>query len=191
MSSNARAVRVAVFTFLVLSITVPLFPQQANETVYVAKFFCGFTDGRVPRINDPSPLPAPYRAVEPGNYATVINLNNITSTTFTINPAVVVSVAGMQPVGLSGPGPLQGLQAATIECRDITNALATRGFANDGRFVEGYVTIFTPLFSPLAAYLDVTAGYSYAIQRADNSGTGLGASFHVVHIDGRDMVQPE
>jgi hypothetical protein len=40
-------------------------------------------------------------------------------------------------------------------------------------------------------YFDVTAGYSYAVQRADSAGVGLGASFHLVHIEGHDLVQPE
>jgi hypothetical protein len=87
---------------------------------------------------------------------------------------------------------LQPFQVNTINCDDIAQILAAqRGFQADGRFVEGYVVISTRLVNPLLMTLDVTSAYSYAVQKVDNSGTGLGSSLQVLRIEPRLMFQPE
>jgi hypothetical protein len=178
--------------FLSLMTVLPAMAQP-DHTVFVAKFFCGFTDGRVPRINDPTPLPAPYRAVEPGNYATVFNMQNVTSTSFTVSPTVSVNAKGYGRAILPARPTLARFDIDSFDCRDITAALAAAvGFPNDGRYVEGYVLINQrPPHDPTIQFLDVTAGYSYAVQKADANGTGLGSSFQVMKIQGQDQLTPE
>jgi hypothetical protein len=158
-----------------------------NEQVFAAKFLCGFTDGRVARLNDPTPLPAPYRAVEPGNYATVLN---VTSIGFSGASTVIqrsVHVEGLDVVGLDGVVMPAG-KVSTTNCTEITQKLAqVRGFQNDGRFVEGYVYVSSGLSDPALLSLDVTAAYSYAVLNA----TGLGSSLQVVRIEPRLIFAPE
>lgn len=187
--------RITVAAFLAL-LALPLFAQSANTSLYTVKFVCGFTDGRVPRLNDPSPLPAPYRAVEPGNYGTVINLKNVTLMDFeTVSVSRSVQVRGLTTGHGLGFGSisLPPGEVSTIDCTDITTRLSQPPgtFVNDGRFVEGYVTLSTDLYDPAILQLDVTAAYTYAIQKADNAGTGLGSSLQIVTIPPRNVFQPE
>lgn len=188
-------IRITVAVLLTV-IALPLLAQTANTSMYTVKFLCGFTDGRVPRLNDPSPLPAPYRAVEPGNYGTVINLKSATLMDFeTVSIAGGVQVRGLTTghgLNLSNITLSPG-DVATIDCTAITTRLSQPPgtFVNDGRFVEGYVTLTHDLVDPAILQLDVTAAYTYAIQKADNAGTGLGSSLQVVTIPPRNVFQPE
>ena len=52
---------------------------QAQVTGYPGKFICGYEEGNVPLLNDPTPLvPAkPYENFKPGNYATTFNVLNL------------------------------------------------------------------------------------------------------------------
>jgi hypothetical protein len=177
--------------FLALLSALPASAQDANTQLYAVKFFCGFTDGRIPKLNDPTPLPAPYRAVEPGNYATVINITNLSLANTSANLSRSVRVEGLAQVSL-GTVTLQPFQVNTVNCDDIAQILAAqRGFQGDGRFVEGYVVISTRLVNPVIMSLDVQGAYSYAVQKVDNNGTGLGSSLQVVRIEPRLMFQPE
>jgi hypothetical protein len=184
----------AVFVLVFFAAIVPPAGAQVepNQTVYIAKFFCGFTDGRVVRLNDPTPLPAPYRAVEPGNYATVINITSNTLTSIQPDYSVSISAQGFAP-SLHLPTPeLDNFEVLAIDCRDITARLAEgRGFVNDGRYVEGYITIVSDLYDPVILSLEVNAAYTYAVQKADTNGTGLGSSLQVLRIEGQPKFQPE
>lgn len=165
----------------------------ANMETWQVKFFCGFTDGRVPKLNDPTPLPAPYRAVEPGNYATVINVQQINNVNRNANIFASAFVAG-HPGAALDLGTIPPYEVRSVDCRDITAALGTRwGFPNDGRYVEGYVVLsrYTDATDINVLSVEVNAGYSYAIQKADNTGTGLGSSFQVLRIQSKPMFQPE
>jgi len=160
--------------------------------VHQVKFFCGFSDGRVVKINDPTPLPAPYRAVEPGNYATVINFQTISFTGQNTTITGIVYANGFPPAALQNFGLMTPFRMVSVDCTDITAALvAHSGFTADGHFVEGYVVFNHPLFVPEILQWDVTAGYSYALHKADTTGIGMGSSFQVVHIEPRNLFQPE
>jgi hypothetical protein len=172
--------------FLALLSVLPA-AAETYRLVFPTKFLCGFSDGRVPKLNDPAPLPAPYRAVEPGNYATIINIANLSAAGKNAALFEAVWVAGQAQV-VMGNVNLPPTQVSTIDCVAITAALAQQGFPNDGRFVEGYVSIYSDENPPL----DVTVAYSYAIHRADATGIGLGSSAQVLHIEPRRiLVQPE
>ena len=174
-------------------LALPAAAQTANKSMYAVKFICGNASGSVPRINDANPLPAPYRAVEPGNYGTIINLQAVALGDFTVvNIAASVHVVGMPAVALPAIT-LNRLDVAKIDCVDITTRLSQPPgtFVNDGRFVEGYVTLSHNLFDPVTLQLDVTAAYSYAIQNGGNQGGGLGSSLQVVTIAPRNVFQPE
>jgi hypothetical protein len=145
--------------------------------VYAVKFLCGTVDR----------VASPYRAVEPGNYGTIINVNNLSLANATVNLFQSARVAGMQSVALP-EGPLPAGEVRTVDCGAIVQALAQRGFQADGRFVEGYVMIsyYTNQIDPAVLSLDVTAAYSYSGQKADT-----GASVQVTRIEPRAMFQPE
>ena len=129
--------------------------------------------------------------MEPGNYATVINITNLSLANTSANVSRSVRVEGLAQVSL-GTVVLQPFQVNTVNCDDIAQVLAAqRGFQADGRFVEGYVVIGTRLVNPLLMTLDVQGAYSYAVQKVDNSGTGLGSSLQVLRIEPRPMFQPE
>jgi hypothetical protein len=159
---------------------------QINTQVYAVKFLCGFSDGRVPKINDPTPLPAPYLAVEPGNYGTVINIINLNfqGTSTSVSATVLTESSGQASLGGTILSPFQ---VHTIDCVAITHILSLlRGFPADGRFIEGYVRLDADEVPPL----DVTVAYSYALQKADSTGIGLGSSLQVVHVEPRLLPRP-
>jgi hypothetical protein len=165
---------------LVLASAVPGTAQvPTNVQVYAVKFLCGSADAR----------PAsPYRAVEPGNYGTIINVTNLSLANVSVNLNQSARVAGLQSVALPNAA-VQAGQVQTVDCGVIVQALAAQaGFQADGRFVEGYVTIsyYTNQIDPAILSLDVTAAYSYSGQKADT-----GASVQVVHVEPRAMFQPE
>lgn len=187
-----RIVRFAVAVLIAIAVVLPAAAQDENRQLHQVKFFCGFSDGRVVKINDPSPLPAPYRAVEPGNYATVINFQTITLTGQNTTTTGAVYANGFARANLPNFGSMTPFRMVSVDCTDITNALAAQsGFTNDGRFVEGYVVFSHQLFVPEILQWDFTAGYSYALHKADNTGIGMGSSFQVVRIEPRNLFQPE
>lgn len=148
-----------------------------NVQMYAVKFLCGTVD----RVT------SPYRAVEPGNYGTIINVNNLSLANVTVNLAQSARVAGLPGVALANVA-LPASQVSTVDCGAIVQALSQVGFQADGRFVEGYVTIsyYTNQIDPAILSLDVTAAYSYSGQKADT-----GASVQVTRIEPRAMFQPE
>jgi hypothetical protein len=149
-----------------------------NVQVYAVKFLCGAADAHAA---------PPYRAVEPGNYGTIINVTNLSQANASVNLFQSARVAGLQGVGLANVT-LQAGQVSTVDCGAIAQALAQVGFQADGRFVEGYVTIsyYTNQIDPAILSLDVTAAYSYSGLKADT-----GASLQVVHVEPRAVFQPE
>ncbi|HEY0553520.1 MAG TPA: hypothetical protein VGG20_04595 [Thermoanaerobaculia bacterium] len=164
---------------LALISAAPAAAQTPNVRVYAVKFLCGSADSHG--------APA-YRAVEPGNYGTIINITNLTFTSFSVNLNQSATVQGMDGVALPNVT-LQPGQVSTVDCAAIAQALAGHGgFQADGRFVEGYVllTHYINQIDPAVLSLDVTAAYSYSGLKADT-----GASLQVVHIEPRAMFQPE
>jgi hypothetical protein len=165
---------------LALAAAVPAAAQvPANVQVYAVKFLCGSADARAA---------SPYRAVEPGNYGTLVNVTNLSLANVSVNLHRSVRVEGLQSVALPNAAALQAGQVQTVDCGAISQALAQLGFQADGRFVEGYVMLsyYTNQIDPALLSLDVTAAYSYSGQKADT-----GASLQVVHVEPRAMFQPE
>ena len=175
----ARKPLIRLLPFLALLSAVPAAAQvPTNMQVYAVKFLCGAADTHG--------APA-YRAVEPGNYGTIINVTNLSLANASVNLFQGARVVGMQGVGLANVT-LQAGQVSTVDCGAIAQALTQVGFQADGRFVEGYVMIsyYTNQIDPAILSLDVTAAYSYSGLKADT-----GASVQVVRIEPRAMFQPE
>jgi hypothetical protein len=174
----ARNSLVRLLPLFVLMSAAPAAAQVTpNVQVYAVKFLCGAVDTHAA---------PPYRAVEPGNYGTIINVTNLSQANASVNLFQSARVAGLQGVGLANVT-LQGGQVSTVDCGTIAQALAQVGFQADGRFVEGYVTISHYITAdPAILSLDVTAAYSYSGLKADT-----GASLQVVHIEPRAVFQPE
>jgi hypothetical protein len=174
----ARNPLIRLLPLLALLSVAPAAAQvPANVQMYAVKFLCGTVDR----------VASPYRAVEPGNYGTIVNVNNLSLANATVNLFQSARVAGMQSVGLANVT-LQAGQVSTVDCAAIVQALAQVGFQADGRFVEGYVMIsyYSNQIDPAILSLDVTAAYSYSGQKADT-----GASVQVTRIEPRAMFQPE
>ncbi len=164
---------------LVLLSAVPATAQTPNLQVYAVKFLCGAAD------THGAPT---YRAVEPGNYGTIINITNLTFTSFSVDLSQSARVQGMDGVALANVT-LQPGQVTTVDCAAIAQALSGHGgFQADGHFFEGYVLLTYNInnHDPSILSLDVTAAYSYSGLKADT-----GASLQVVHVEPRAMVQPE
>jgi hypothetical protein len=163
---------------LALTVAPAAAQVPANMQVYAVKFLCGTADRPA----------SSYRAVEPGNYGTIININNLSLSNVSVNLFRSARVEGQQSVALPNTAPLQAGQVQTVDCGAIVQALAQRGFPADGRFVEGYVMLsyYTNQIDPALLSLDVTAAYSYSGQKVDT-----GASLQVVRVEPRAMFQPE
>lgn len=180
MARNVLVRLLPLAALLALTAAAPAAAQvPANMQVYAVKFLCGSVDARAA---------SPYRAVEPGNYGTIVNVTNLSLANVSVNLFRSVRVEGLQSVALPNETPIQGGQVQTVDCGAIVQALTQRGFPADGRFVEGYVMLsyYTNQTDPALLSLDVTAAYSYSGQKADT-----GASLQVVRIEPRSMFQPE
>ncbi|MFL6260999.1 MAG: hypothetical protein ACJ76Y_14935 [Thermoanaerobaculia bacterium] len=164
---------------LALTVAPAAAQVPANVQMYAVKFLCGSVDLHAA---------SPYRAVEPGNYGTIININNLSLANLSVNLFRSARVEGQQSVALPNTAPLQAGEVQTVDCGAIVQALAQHGFPADGRFVEGYVMLsyYTNQIDPALLSLDVTAAYSYSGQKADT-----GASLQVVRVEPRAMFQPE
>lgn len=195
MSSNhfPRTVRIAGLVVLtLLALGAGAARAQTDVMVYRMKFTCGFAGGNIPDSgSQASVLPVPYREVQPGNYSTAINLLNSRFGGFDASVSGQVFTKGRPSVVLTG-FTMPAFSANTIDCGDITSRLATVGFQNDGRFVEGFVQLIAREPSvDLRAQLEVAAVYTYGSRRTDNGGTGLGSSLQVERIQGSPEVIPE
>ena len=143
----------------VLALVLSVVPASAQSFVeYSAKFVCGVaTAATVP-------------AVEPGTYATTINIHNPhddifsrqTSTTF-LKKAVLALVEGVPP---QQPSPfvtdtLKNDFAEEVDCPTIRKLL---GITSTTSFIEGYVVIIVPPTSgpagPFTNELDVVGVYT-------------------------------
>lgn len=196
MNARRRVLLLAGFVCLIsLALCAGPAEAQANFMVYRAKFASGFAPGNVPDSgSNANVLPVPYREVQPGNYSTVINVLNARLSGQASEVDVLIFAEGrptsflpeltLDPFTTSGQ--------ASIDCDDITGGLAEDGFQADGRFVEGFVMLTArDQNANLGSDLEVSAVYTYGSRRTDGSGTGLGASIDVEHIEGKAEVQPE
>jgi hypothetical protein len=165
---------------------------QTDFMVYHAKFTCGFAGGQIPDSgSQASVLPVPYREVQPGNYSTAINILNARFNGRDSFVNVAILTEG-RPSTFIPSFTMTSFTTVSIDCDDITARLATVGFQNDGRFVEGFVKISArDQAVSEGSDLEVSAVYTYGSRRSDNAGTGLGSSIDVEHIVGKPEVQPE
>jgi hypothetical protein len=163
---------------------------QATATVYSGKFACGTVSGNLPNATDNTPPAALtiYRDVEPGSYATVLNILHAPYT-----PPNQVQLASMQlTILVDGLGQTTfnlGFQPFTtkkIGCAEITQKLAQAfpAFVADGRFVEGYLHLRNVSGGNNPAFQDVSILYTYAL-RVGNS--GVGSSMHIQHLEPRQV----
>src|SRR5436305_6478143 len=122
-------------------------PLAADSSVYSTKFACGTVTGTLPTVTDPTPPAAQtiYRQVEPGSYATVLNILHAPYT-----PPNTVQLASVHiSIVVEGLGETsldRGFLPFTtrkIGCPEITQQLAQAfpSFTADGRFVEGYLHV--------------------------------------------------
>lgn len=168
---------------------------QANFMVYRAKFACGFAPGNVPDSgSNANVLPVPYREVQPGNYSTAINVLNARLSGQASEVDVLVFAEG-RPTGFLPEFTLDPFTASgqiSLDCDDITGALAAGGFQADGRFVEGFVMLMARDENlNQGSELEVSAVYTYGSRRTDGTGTGLGSSIDVEQVEGKAEIQPE
>lgn len=123
---------------LLLSTVCPSFAQSriAAGSVLPVKFVCG---RQAPNFNLTAPAEPP---VKPGNYATVINLENLTSNSDTGAGIPVAIRWNVSVPGLATPASgatITGLgqfATADITCADIASAVKT-----PNGFITGYVNI--------------------------------------------------
>jgi len=172
---------------LLLVFALPL-AAQSTATVYSGKFACGTVSGNLPNATDSTPPPAQtiYRDVEPGSYATVLNILHAPYT-----PPNQVQLASMQlSIVVDGLGAttfnLGFLPFTTkkIGCPEITQKLAQAfpSFLADGHFVEGYLHLRNVSGGDDPAFQDVSILYTYALRVGS---AGVGSSMHVQHLEGR------
>lgn len=186
-SSNSRNVRHGIFTLTVLVLALALVPQaaEAQTTVsgWLPKFNCGFYPGSIPLLSDPNPI-AVYEDFKPGNYATAINLFNLSTETKDFFVYVLkTNFAAPGSKFLLGRLPIEGIGGPNspnlmIGCRIITAliGLVSPATVANGAGVEGHLLII-PADIEEPGELQVDAFYSMASQNASaEGGLGLGAS---------------
>jgi len=120
--------------------------QAVNATaagipIYTVKFVCG-TQSPQPNLNAPAEPP-----VKPGNYATVINIEALSSEAALRE---ILSVAGASPVNMGTSPVISQFTTVDVTCADIAKAAGTSASA----FITGYVNI------EFKGALQVTAVYS-------------------------------
>jgi hypothetical protein len=119
---------------LLLSTVCPSHAQTATLRPLPVKFVCG---RQRPDFDVTAPAEPP---VKPGNYATVINIENLTSTSDggggTVSVTWNVSVPGRAPTSGTTIKGLGGLATTDITCADIASALSS-----PNGFITGYVNI--------------------------------------------------
>jgi len=188
---TARIACLALLTLLALGAAAAR-AQNGDVMVYRMKFTCGFAGGNIPDSgSQASVLPVPYREVQPGNYSTAINILNAQFSAHDASIVAQVFTEGRPTPNLPS-FTLTSSTAVTIDCADITSRLATVGFNNDGRFVEGFVMfIADDTVGNQRPNLEVDVVYTYGSRRTDNSGTGLGSSMQVQRIEGSPETVPE
>ncbi|GEM_PF-2281675 len=143
-----------------------IFPTQRfiDPQTYIAKFVCGPQTLAATRIGEI----VQYSALEPGNYATAVNILTLTPG----QPIMVyASMDGIDPNPLVAQLPISRVfETHTLTCTEILNGLGV----NVGQEAyEGFV-----YFTRRQADLDVQVVYTYAAK--DN--LGLGSSIDVERI---------
>ena len=127
----------------------PAAAQPSPSFIYTVKFVCGT---QMPLPTNPFPPVEP--PVKPGNYATVINIENLTPNVSGVSVASWnASVAGGS--GASGPVSLTlgQLQTADVTCNEIAK-LALTIVPHNRPFITGFVNLITQ------TQLAVTAVYT-------------------------------
>jgi hypothetical protein len=130
-----------------LAAATPSHALTAAVRVIPVKFVCG-VQAPLRGVNPPAEPP-----VKPGNYATVINIESLSTPDPTGATATLswnVSLAGA-----AGPTASQSLTLAQLQTSDITCGDIVKAVGPAGSFITGYVNI-EPLNPPLA----VTAVYT-------------------------------
>jgi hypothetical protein len=168
--------------------TLPL-AAQSTATVYSGKFACGTVSGNLPNATDSTPPAALtiYRDVEPGSYATALNILHTPYTPpnqaqlVDLRISIVVDGLG-QTTFNSG---LLPFTAKKMGCPEITQKLAQAfpAFVADGHFVEGYLHV-RAFAGGDPAFQDVSILYTYALRVGSS---GVGSSMHVEHLVGRTV----
>jgi hypothetical protein len=122
---------------LLLSTVRPGLAQTATLRPLPVKFVCG---RQAPDFDFTAPAEPP---VKPGNYATVINIENLTTgsdgSSVPVSIGWTVSVPGLTPAAGATITGLGGLATQDITCADIASALKS-----PNGFISGYVNI-TPV----------------------------------------------
>ncbi|MEM7245515.1 MAG: hypothetical protein AAF533_09240 [Acidobacteriota bacterium] len=147
--------RVPLLSLLLLVTVLPTAHAQGRvrSVTYPVKFTCGFETGRVPLQDDVLPFNSRYKAVEPGDYATVVNMVNLGRPT-AVRASVVVP--GEPRVDFSVQPALGSFEADALSCEDLARET---GRPADGAFFEGWVLLGTR-----HADVEVTAVYTHAIE---------------------------
>ena len=139
-------------------------PRFIDPQTYIAKFVCGPQTLPATRIGEITE----YSALQPGNYATAVNILTLT----TGQPIMVyASMDAVDPNPLVAQLPISRVfETHTLTCTEILNALGV----NVGQEAyEGFV-----YFSRRQADLDVQVVYTYAAKDR----LGLGSSIDVARI---------
>ena len=147
-----------------LCLTVLLFAAFGSaqaQIVYPAKFVCGHQVGSIQLLSNHAD-PKGYEELKPGNYATVINVTNLSVGTETFEYFVSINLKTTGPllVGPVAPTTMTMFGTAKIGCPDIAAALnlvLPASLDLEGEAFEGMVLIPKALNS-----LDVQAVYTYA-----------------------------
>ncbi|GJL64082.1 MAG: hypothetical protein NPIRA04_27360 [Nitrospirales bacterium] len=171
----------------------PQSPIPLNRVVYAAKFVCGFKPGFTPPQSRVLLGPAvyDYRDLEPGSYATALNVLFTTGANTTTNINVLASVpetsqnAAVQGVNL-GPMSVSNFGTVKVDCEDIAQALnGPLPQVADKAVIEGFLYITRPVDD-----LVVEAVYSYSSEIGslggeprNEGGIGVGSSIHVQNIE--------
>ena len=203
----------AVWIVLICAFLATSAAVEAQLTGYPGKVVCGFEQGNVPLLNDPTPLtpPRPYENFKPGNYATVFNVLNLNPTQQMVT--FVLTLQNFQPVTIFIL-PVNAFSSIEIGCEEIFNPfippLVGQRFegmlipvTNNSSFVVDAVYTFESqnAFERHVVYEDGIATWSFGrslddilrdfnpptgffIEAASGAGgLGLGASIDVVRID--------
>ncbi len=183
-SNKSRNGRHTVFALAILALALVPQAAEAQTTIsaWLPKFNCGFYPGSIPLLSETDPV-ATYEDFKPGNYATAINLFNLSTQTKTFFVYVLKTnfaapgskfFLGQLPVeGIGGPNSPNLM----IGCKIITAliGLTSPAAVANGAGVEGHLLIIPA--DPEPGELQVDVFYTMASQDAGaEGGVGLGAS---------------
>ena len=176
---------VVLATIAVLTTTTAQAKLVQERTLYVSKFVCGLKTGFTPpqAVNLAfSPILYDYREVEPGSYASILNIfyagNGLVRFGDSID--VYASVKGVSPNPLVKSFAPFSFRTDTVDCGEIRDALANalpQKTANFG-LIEGYLYILRP-----SDDLEAQTVYTYSTGEIEID--GLGSSIDVERVTPR------